>query len=92
MSHVVTPTSTRAFYINLVGCWLLLPQLSKEKTTYIVKQLLTIEVLDIILAEKRNASINSGVVFLKKIVDFIWLFNFFNSLFHFLLNAIGLVS
>ena len=24
-----------------------------------------------ILAEKRNASINSGVVFLKKIVDFI---------------------
>ena len=45
-----------------------------------------------ILAEKRNASINSGIVFLKKIVDFIWLFNFFNSLFHFLLNAIGLVS
>ena len=45
-----------------------------------------------ILAEKRNASINSGVVFLKKIVDFICLFNFFNSLFHFLLNAIGLVS
>ena len=29
-----------------------------------------------ILAEKRNASINSGVVFLKKIVDFIWLFIF----------------
>ena len=25
----------------------------------------------IVLAEKRNASINSGVVFLKKIVDFI---------------------
>ena len=45
-----------------------------------------------ILAEKRNASINSGVVFLTKIVNFIWLFNFFKSLFHFLLNAIGLVS
>ena len=27
--------------------------------------------LTYILAEKRNASINSGVVFLKKIVDFI---------------------
>ena len=30
-----------------------------------------INMFDYILAEKRNASINSGVVFLKKIVDFI---------------------
>ena len=48
-SPVVTPTSARAFYINGVWCWLFLPQLSREKTNYIIKQLLTIEVLDMML-------------------------------------------
>ena len=37
------------FYINGVWCWPLLSQLSREKTNYIIKQLLTIEVLDMML-------------------------------------------
>ena len=48
-SPVVTPMYTRAFCINGVWCWMLLPQLSKEKTNYIIKQLSTIEVLDMAL-------------------------------------------
>ena len=49
MSQVLTPMSTRTFYINGVWCWLLLWQLSREKTNCIIKQLLTIEVLDMML-------------------------------------------
>ena len=45
----MTPTSTGAFYISGVWRWLLLPQLSREKTNYVIKQLLTIEVLDMTL-------------------------------------------
>ena len=48
-SPVVTLTSARAFYINEIFCWLLLPQLSTEKTNFIIKQVLTIEALDMTL-------------------------------------------
>ena len=48
-ASVVTPTSTHAFCINGVWCWMLLSQLSIEKTNYIIKQLLTIEILDMTL-------------------------------------------
>ena len=44
-SLVVMLMSKCAFCVNGVWCWLLLPQLSREKTKYIIKQLLTIEVL-----------------------------------------------
>ena len=37
------------FYIYGVWCWLLLSQLSKEKTNYMIKQLMNIEVLDMTL-------------------------------------------
>ena len=42
---VVTPTSLRVsfffffFYINGDWCWLLLPQLSRENTNYIIKNI-----------------------------------------------------
>ena len=48
-SPVVTLTSARAFYIDGIFCWLLLPQLSREKTNFIIKQVLTIEALDMTL-------------------------------------------
>ena len=48
-SQVVTPTSTRAFYLNGVWCWMLLPELSREKTNYIIQNLWNIEVLDMTL-------------------------------------------
>ena len=41
----MTWTSMHAFYINGDWCSLLLLQLSREKTNYMIKQLLTIEVL-----------------------------------------------
>ena len=36
-SPVVTPTSSPAFHINGIWCWLLLLQLLREKTIYIIK-------------------------------------------------------
>ena len=42
-------SSDADFYINGVWCWLLLPLLSGEKTNYVIKQLLTIELLDMML-------------------------------------------
>ena len=59
-SLVMTPTSTRAFCINGVCCWQLLPQLSRGKTKYTIKQLLTIEVLDMALISPLSIVLFSG--------------------------------
>ena len=73
-SPVVTLTSKRTFYINGVWCWLFLSVMKKkkkkkEKTNYIIKQSLTIEVLDITLISPLNpiltsaiASVNIGIL------------------------------
>ena len=45
-SSIVMPTSMRVFCINYVCYWILLTQLSMQMTSYVIKQLLTFEVLD----------------------------------------------